>query len=256
MAFAKSGTAEIYYEVFGDGPALVFAHGRGGNAASWWQQVPTFSKDYKVIVYDHRCFGRSRCDPSEFDRLQFGSDLIAVLDAEEIENAAVVCQSMGGWSGLRAALENPGRVACLVLANTPAAVDLPCVRDALETARMAFASEGVGNAALAPGFAEHAPEATFLYRQIDGLNLQIPEALSFGSEGWVDPERVKSFDTPTLFLTSDQDNVLPPSVIKEVANLFPKAEFDILVGAGHSAYFEVPAAFNEKVLQFLTRFFR
>ena len=35
MPYAASGPASIYYETHGDGPALAFAHGRGGNAASW-----------------------------------------------------------------------------------------------------------------------------------------------------------------------------------------------------------------------------
>ena len=36
--------ASLYYQLYGDAakPAVVLAHGRGGNAASWWQQVPVF----------------------------------------------------------------------------------------------------------------------------------------------------------------------------------------------------------------------
>ena len=34
---------QIYYEVAGKGPALVFAHGLGGNHLSWWQQVAHFA---------------------------------------------------------------------------------------------------------------------------------------------------------------------------------------------------------------------
>ena len=253
MAFATSETARIYYEVHGDGPAVVFAHGRGGNAASWWQQVPEFSKNYKVIVFDHRCFGRSYCPPEDFDRAQFDADLIAILDAENVEAAAIVCQSMGGWTGFRTALHHPHRVRCLALANTPAAVDLPVVRQALSKARQAFANEGVGSTALAPDFPEREPEATYLYRQLDGLNLQIPQALSYGEEGWIEPTALAQFATPTLFITSEQDTILPPPVIREVADLIPGAEFVVLPSAGHSAYFETPEQFNATVAQFLAR---
>jgi 3-oxoadipate enol-lactonase len=254
MAFATSGTAKIYYEVHGDGPALVFAHGRGGNAASWWQQVPEFSQNYKVIVFDHRCFGRSHCPPEDFDRAQFDADLIAILDAENVEAAAIVCQSMGGWTGLRAALHYPGRVRCLVLSNTPAGVDMPVVRQALSKARQAFATEGIGNAAVARDFPKRAPEAAFLYQQIGGLNLLIPEALSYGSEGSIEPEDLAGFDTPTLFITSEHDTMLPPAVIREVAGLIPVAEFVVLPSAGHSPYFETPEQFNATIAQFLARY--
>lgn len=60
MATVNSGGAAIYYEVHGDGPAVVFAHGRSGNATSWWQQVAWFSRRFQVFVFDHRGFGRSR----------------------------------------------------------------------------------------------------------------------------------------------------------------------------------------------------
>ena len=35
----RRSDAEIHFEVTGAGPALVFAHGLGGNHLSWWQQV-------------------------------------------------------------------------------------------------------------------------------------------------------------------------------------------------------------------------
>ena len=254
MAYATSGSAKIYYEVHGRGPAVVFAHGRGGNAASWWQQVPKFSKDYKVIVFDHRCFSRSRCASEDFDREQFDADLIAVLDTANVEATAIVCQSMGGWTGLRTALHHPDRVRCLVLANTPAGVDTPGVRKALSNARQIFASEGVGNAAVAQDFAERAPEAAFLYQQIGSLNSQIPEALSYGSEGWIEPADLAGFATPTLFITSEHDTLLPPAVIQEVAALIPAAEFVVLPSAGHSTYFETPERFNATIAPFLARY--
>ena len=47
MPKAPINGIELYYESHGDGPAIVFAHGRGGNHLSWWQQVPHFSQDYR-----------------------------------------------------------------------------------------------------------------------------------------------------------------------------------------------------------------
>ena len=46
MAVAWVLGAELYYERHGEGPALLFAHGVGGNALSWWQQVPYFRDRY------------------------------------------------------------------------------------------------------------------------------------------------------------------------------------------------------------------
>ena len=251
MPYAASGPAAIYYETHGDGPALAFAHGRGGNAASWWQQVPVFAQRYKVVVFDHRCFGRSACPSEAFDREQFDADLCAVLDAEGIERTAIVCQSMGGWTGLRMALRHPDRVSCLVLSNTPGGVDTPAVRDALTQARAEFAAKGVGSAAVAEDFPDRAPEAAFLYTQITGLNLQASEALEHGGPAWVAVEELQQLAIPTLFVTSDQDQLFPPAVIEEIAAAAPGAELAVLTGAGHSPYFEIPERFNETIAPFL-----
>ena len=59
MPRVERPNAAIYYEVCGEGPPLVFAHGAGGNTLVWWQQVPYFAARYRVVTFDHRGFGRS-----------------------------------------------------------------------------------------------------------------------------------------------------------------------------------------------------
>jgi pimeloyl-ACP methyl ester carboxylesterase len=50
----------IHYEVTGSGPAIVFAHGLGGNHMSWWQQVAHFSPRYACVTFAHRGFAPPR----------------------------------------------------------------------------------------------------------------------------------------------------------------------------------------------------
>ena len=49
MPKAQVNGIAVYYEVHGDGPAVVFAHGAGGNHLSWWQQVPVFARQYRCV---------------------------------------------------------------------------------------------------------------------------------------------------------------------------------------------------------------
>ena len=256
MAFAEADGASIYYEAFGDGPAVAFAHGAGGNAAGWWQQVPVFSARYRMIVFDHRMYGRSLCKPENFDRTKFGDDLMAILDAEGIERTAIVCQSMGGWTGLRAALERPDRVSCLVLSNTSGGVYTPLVTENIKVARARFASEGFGNVALHTGFIERNPSLAFLYAQISSLNAQLTPAVRermAGRDNPVPEEALAGLSVPTLLITSENDVVFPPAAIRDVAALMPGAELVELSEAGHSPYFETPEAFNRTVGEFLER---
>ena len=57
----------IHYEVTGSGPAIVFAHGLGGNHLSWWQQVAHFAPHYTCVAFAHRGFAPS-------DRIAGGPD--------------------------------------------------------------------------------------------------------------------------------------------------------------------------------------
>ena len=64
MPTAPIDGVDLYYEVHGEGLPVVLCHGIGGNHASWFQQVGPFAERYRVVVFDHRAFGRSAFDPS------------------------------------------------------------------------------------------------------------------------------------------------------------------------------------------------
>lgn len=254
MSSVASHGTEIYYQVNGSGPAIAFAHGAGGNALSWWQQVPHFARSYRVLTFDHRGFGRSRCAPEELRTDWFADDLLAILDAEGIERAALVCQSMGGWTGLRAALEAPERVACLVLCATPGGVASPAVDRARTAIRERVGSAGVlGNVALAPDFPEREPALAFLYDQIGGLNPRERGGLRRLGGSPVGAEQLAGYRVPTLLIAGERDVLFPREALHEVASLIPGAEIRDFAGAGHSAYFEAAPEFNRMVEAFVAK---
>ena len=80
MPTVETEKATIYYEAHGDGPPVVFAHGGGGNTLEWFQQMPAFTKRYRCILFDHRGWGRSRCDVDDIDPRYFPGDVFAVMD--------------------------------------------------------------------------------------------------------------------------------------------------------------------------------
>jgi hypothetical protein len=85
MALARINGIELYYEVHGEGPALIFAHGAGGNHLSWWQQVPALAQSYRCVTFDHRGFGLSREQPGGPGARAFVDDLRALLEHLGIE---------------------------------------------------------------------------------------------------------------------------------------------------------------------------
>jgi pimeloyl-ACP methyl ester carboxylesterase len=253
MPHAERPDAKLYFEVTGDGPPVVFAHGAGGNTLIWWQQVPWFARRRRVIAFDHRGFGRSTCPPGRFHAREFAGDLRAVLDAAGAERVALVCQSMGGWTGLRAALEYPERIACLVLSGTPGGVFTPRVIDAFAKIGRLAASEGIrGAPALAPDFPARQPALAHLYDQIAALNRGLePGALATLAQARVEPAELSGFAVPTLLVSGEFDQLFPPESLKEAAGQIPGARLASFPGAGHSPYFEDAPRFNALVEAFL-----
>ena len=256
MAFVDSGPAKIYYEPLSDGerPWIVFAHGAGGNAASWWQQVPYFYDEYNTLAFDHRTFGRSACPLEAFDPGAFAADLKAVLDAEGIDRAALVCQSMGGRTGLQFSLENPDRVQALVMSHTIGAITTDEIVEARRIANesRAEADPPFGSWAVAHDFHLKDRAKSHLYNRIQAFNLNADRSrLSTAQAAPVTPADLEGFNVPTLFVTADKDALIPPNIVKMAAQFIEGSRVVNLGDAGHSSYFETPDAFNEVVHGFL-----
>ncbi|HTY16275.1 MAG TPA: alpha/beta hydrolase [Myxococcota bacterium] len=245
--------ASLHYEVHGDGPAVVLAHGAGGNALSWWQQVPMLAREHRVVTFDHRGFGRSLCLPERAHPSHFVADLEALLAAAGIEDVALVCQSMGGWTGLPFALAHPERVRALVLCGTPGgflterlARELPSLAERVRT-------RGVAEMALGPRFRREEPELAFLYQQLSELNPPGTAAATAGRlfEVVVREEAFAKWRTPTLVVAGGDDAFFSPAVMEDLAARIPGARLHPMPGVGHSTYFEAPDAFARVVLDFL-----
>jgi pimeloyl-ACP methyl ester carboxylesterase len=109
------GNVKIAYEEAGPRtPAgtVVLVHGSAADMRLWEHQFQALSQHYRVIRYDHRGYGRSGDAEGE---VCYYEDLLAVMDALEIERAALAGSSMGGSYAIETALAAPSRVAALAL---------------------------------------------------------------------------------------------------------------------------------------------
>lgn len=255
MPFAPVNGIELYYEVHGEGPAILFAHGQGGNHLSWWQQAPAFQERYRCITFDHRAFGRSRdtTDPPG-GRMQFAADALALLDHLGVERFFLVGHSMGGRTAAGVVRQRPERVRAAVFSGTTAGATDESVRD-LQRAYAATLPSGstLLQRALHQEFVRERPELAFLYRQIQQHNPKRPADFLAPPAGWSGKMTAFIAETrvPTLYLVGEDDAVTPRHIVEKAAGLVRGARFQVLPRAGHSSYFEQPAAFNAAVLAFL-----
>jgi pimeloyl-ACP methyl ester carboxylesterase len=248
--------ARIGYEVTGEGPAIVFAHGLGGNLMSWWQQVGHFAPRYTCVAFSHRGFFPSVAPAGGPDPAEYAGDLAALVDVLELGDIRVVCQSMGGWTGVEYALLRPGRVKALVLGATIGTLDPRQAPGGEPThdaaaARAALVARGI-NPAAGARMAEEQPALHHLYNHIHGLShgfdREAVRAKLYAMRNRA-PASFAAANTPVLFVPSEEDVVLPYSGAAMAAAV-PGARAVTLRRAGHSGHFERAAEFNAIVEAF------
>ncbi len=250
--------ASIYFEMTGSGPALVFAHGLGGDHMVWWQQVPYFASRYQCITFAHRGFAPSLTD--NLDPAEFADDLAALLKHLGVEKAALVAQSMGGWTCLDFAIRYPRRVTALVMACTGGSVDPSTLAvgdlDAWMSAHTAMQADlfrrGIHPAA-GERMAREQPALEFLYREIDRRNAGLDKntlRVKLMAARTLPVSKLRELKMPVLFVTGREDIVIPPALVEALAAVVPGAKLAVFEDAGHSVYFERAERFNQVVDKF------
>ena len=263
--FLKRADCSVYYEAVGSGPAIVFAHGLGGNHLSWWQQMAHFSQKYTCVAFAHRGFTPSTPVAGASAPDAYADDLAALIDELNLPDVRLVAQSMGGWTCLEYALRQPQKVKALVMACTSGRIDPGAVdgfgkagfeawmKRASET-NAAMEARGVLSAG-GERLAKEQPALAMLYRQIYQLT---PDAFRADVRARIRGQRVLPASTlarlaiPVLFLNGDEDCVFPSPAGPGLAKAASRGRHVEVARAGHSVYFERAAEFNRIVEEFLS----
>lgn len=97
------------------GPPLVLVHGFGGSRHDWAPLIAALPPSLSLVTYDQRGFGDSFAVPGEpFSHAQ---DLVALLDALELDQVDLCGVSLGGATVIGGALDAPERVRRLILVS-------------------------------------------------------------------------------------------------------------------------------------------
>jgi len=247
----------------GSGPAVVLLHGFTGSAETWAELQSRLCDRYTTIAVDLTGHGKSDAptDPQRYSLNRFADDLRDILDSLAVSRAAILGYSMGGRAALRFTLRHPDRVAGLILESTSPGIPDPHERESRIASDMELADfierEGI------TAFVERWEQLP-LWASLGGVPVPALERLRAERLG----NRVQGLANSLRGAGSAAD----PPVINELAGLrtdvriiageldtkyvelgglmrasVPRAEFDIVQGAGHMTHLERPKRFEELV---------
>ncbi len=262
MPKIKANGIELYYELHGpaDADVLVLSNGILMSTASWVYQVPAFSKQYRVLLYD--CRGQWQSDhPRESYSMELhADDLAALLDALGIARAHLAGISYGAELSLMFALKYPDRARSLIVSSTVSQVE-PMLRSIVQMwieaatrrdAEMFYRVTYPFNFAEAwivanPQLLEQA-RTRYTTLDFDAVVNLCEAFLKFNITSEL--HRIK---TPILLMVGEQDTLKPRHYADIVAREMPHAEYVIVPGSGHAVCWEKWQVFNNLVLGWLAK---
>ncbi|MCI0662833.1 MAG: alpha/beta hydrolase [Acidobacteria bacterium] len=103
---------KIFYEAAGQGPVILMVHDGLLHRETWDVQFPTFAKNFRVIRWDRRGYGRSDIPKAPYSDLD---DLLVLLKTLKVERATIMGCSAGGSLSIHLTLDHPELVSSLIL---------------------------------------------------------------------------------------------------------------------------------------------
>ncbi len=260
MAFVQLAEGELHYQLDGpeEAPVLVLSNSLGTNLHMWDAQMADFTRHFRVLRFDTRGHGQSLVTPGPYSIEQLGADVLALLDALNIERVHFCGLSMGGLIGQWLGINAGQRLNKLVVCNTAAKIGDPSIwNPRIETVLRDGASAMVAlrDASIArwftPDFAQANPAAA---KQItDMLAATSPQGYAANCAAVRDAdlrEQLSSIKVPLLVIAGTEDAVTPPSGGQFIEERVPGAGYAELYAA-HLAGVQSGADFGARVLAFL-----
>lgn len=260
--FAELNNAKIYYEVDGAGFPFVMVHAGIAHNAMWDDQFREFAKDYRVIRYDMRGYGKSEPVDGEFS---LRDDLYRLLKFLDVEKAHVMGCSMGGGAALEFTIEHPEMVASLILVGSgpggfefdepppPQWDDIVAAFKAGDIDRAAELDMQIWVDGRERTTAPVDPAVRQKILEMDKIAITF-ERMELGKHVSFDPpaaKRIAEVKVPLLIIVGDLDAEYMMAAANFMIENVPTARKVVMGGTAHIPNMERPDEFNGYVREFL-----
>lgn len=259
----ESGMAEVaepalYYEVAGSGEPVVLIHGGQMDRRMWDDQFLPYAKEFRVVRYDVRGYGRSATPAMPYSNVK---DLESLLRGLGVARAHLVGLSLGGRIAIDFALEHPERVRSLVLVG-PGLSGFQWSHDeeqsftrilrAAQAGRMEESAElWLQSGYMAPAMQQPRIAARLREYSVDNAKNTLVNPLL---ERDIEPpaaRRLGQIKAPTLVVVGTRDVPDIQRIVGMLEKGIAGARVVRIDGAGHIVNMEKPAEFDRAVLGFL-----
>lgn len=252
---------KVVYFVEGNGKPVVLLHGFGEVGTIWQQQVQSLQKEFKVIV--PQLPGTGDSDLMEETSMEALADSVqAVLDAEGIEDCAMIGHSMGGYVTLAFAERHKRYLKGFGLFHSTAfgdseekkATRQKGIEFISRNGAAAFLKTSVPNL-FAPTTKEKAP--ALIEQLLQKTNGFTDAALIKYYEAMMArPDRtqlLKDTELPVLFVLGRHDAAVPPEDGWKQCYLPQKSYIHMLEQSGHMGMLEQPELSNRLLTEYLVQ---
>ncbi len=253
---------QVGLDMAGAGLPVIFLHGFPHDRTLWSHQVSTLSIKARCLAPDLRGFGESSV-AGPWSMEQYAVDVRDLLDHFEIERAAIVGLSMGGYIAMACWRVMPDRVMGMALLDTQMGADDDAAREKRNALIEKVRTEGVESLVQAqlPGMVGKSTRAQRpdLVEKMAQMMRSAPEAGIVGALTAM-RDRPDSTDTiaaitaPTLVAVGDEDVLTPVPKAEQIAAGLPPGtvrRLEVIAGAGHVSCVERPSAVNHALAEFI-----
>jgi haloalkane dehalogenase len=259
----------MHYVDEGEGDPVLCLHGEPTWSYLYRKMIPGLSRVARVVAPDYFGFGRSD-KPTARDWYSFDrhySSILGLVERLDLDRLTVVVQDWGGPIGMRLAVEQPARVARLVILNTgvgggraPNEVWLR-FREVVRAAGGDFQAGRLIRRACVRGLSDEAMagyDAPFPTPESKAGPLMFPEQVPTEPEHpntaplLAIREALKAWEKPALVLFGDSDPIFPLLVAERIAELIPGAlPAETIANAGHFVQEDAGEEVAARIVRFL-----
>jgi 3-oxoadipate enol-lactonase len=257
MHILRIGEARIHYALEGHSaaPVLVFSNSLGTNYSMWGPQAAAFAKKFRLLRYDTRGHGQSSQTPGPYSIEQLGKDVLALLDALDLDRISFVGLSMGGMIGMWLGANAPDRLNHLVLCNTGAKIGTTeawnARIDAVEKNGMSAVAAAVVVRWFTPAFRQRATATVAgILKILEATNPSGYAACCAAVRDFDFREQLPEIRTPSLVISGEHDPATPPSDGRFLAQRIPGAKY-VELNAAHLSNIEDSDRFSKELAAFL-----